>query len=91
MIGHIFADNIYRATRTRYTVGNAAIALYPAYGASDDYAAFVDVETAFTIELPGGGQYGFDLPAERIQSVMEETWIGFSNVFQFAGLTSWSN
>lgn len=90
-LGHFYADNIYRATRTRYEVGNAAIALYPAYGGSDDYAKSVGVEAAFTIELPGGGRYGFDMPPERLQSVLEETWIGFSHMFAYASGYSWKN
>lgn len=72
---------------TRYTVGNGAIELYPAYGASDDYAAFAGAELAATIELPGGGTYGFDLPAERIASVVQETWIGFEELFRFIAET----
>lgn len=90
-MGHIYADNILRATGTRYEVGNSAIALYPASGGSDDYAISVGVETAFTIELPGGGRYGFDMPADRLNSVLEETWIGFSHIFAYAGGRNWSN
>lgn len=90
-IGHIYADSILRATGTRYEVGNSAIALYPAYGGSDDYAISVGIETAFTFELTGGGRNGFDLPADRLQSVLEETWLGFTHVFAFAGGNRWSD
>lgn len=67
---------------TRYTVGNGAIELYPAYGASDDYGAFAGADLSATIELPGGGSYGFDLPADRIAAVVHETWIGFEALFE---------
>lgn len=29
---------------------------------------------AFTVELPGGGDEGFDIEAERIEEVLDETW-----------------
>jgi hypothetical protein len=29
---------------------------------------------AYTIELPGGGDFGFDLPVDRILPVATETW-----------------
>lgn len=34
------------------------------------------MELTFVIELPGGGNFGFDLPASRIGSVVNETWQG---------------
>jgi len=81
--GNRFADAIFAVNGTRYTVGNGAIELYPAFGASDDYAAEQGVDISTTIELPGGGSYGFDLPAERIYPVVEETWEGMKELFAF--------
>jgi len=81
--GRAFADAVYAVNGTRYTVGNGAFALYPAYGASDDYAASQGATISTTIELPGGGQYGFDLPPERISSVVQETWEGLEELFHF--------
>lgn len=75
-LGHDFANAIQNATGTTYTVGNSAILLYPAAGGSDDYAASIGVPLAYTLELPGGGDYGFDLPANRIQAVVAETMNG---------------
>jgi len=72
---------------TSYLVGNGAIALYPAFGASDDYAAAQGVDISVTIELPGGGTYGFDLPAERIIPVVEETMVGLEALFEFIAET----
>lgn len=57
------------------TVGNSAEILYTATGASDDYAAGAAGFTyAFTLELTGGGSYGFDLPASEISRVATETF-----------------
>lgn len=88
-LGHAYADAIFNATGTNYTVGNAAIELYPAYGGSDDYAYFLGVEASFTIELTGGGRYGFDLPANRLQAAVDETWLGFKNMLQYAASNAW--
>lgn len=70
-------------------MGNAAIELYPAYGGSDDYAYFFGVEASFTIELTGGGRNGFDLPANRLQAAVDETWLGFRNMMLHAAGHEW--
>lgn len=90
-IGHVFADAIFNATGTNYTVGNAAIVLNPEFGASDDYAASVGVQASFTFELTGGGEYGFDLPVEQLNEVITEAWIGFREVYAFAAAHDWNN
>lgn len=90
-IGRIFADAILESTGRNYTVGNAAIALYPAFGASDDYAASVGVETSYTFELPCGGPNRYDLPASQIYEVVTETWTGFSEILRFAATHEWSD
>lgn len=62
---------------TEYTVGSSATALYPAAGGSDDWCMGVaGVPLTYTIELPGGGYWGFDLPEEEIEGVCSETWAG---------------
>lgn len=58
--GRRFADAVYAVNGTSYTVGNGAIELYPAYGASDDYAASQDIDISTTIELPGNQILNFD-------------------------------
>ena len=82
-LGHIFANAVRNATGTEYDVGNSAILLYYVPGGSDDYAASEGVVAAFTIELPGGGSRGFDLPVERLLPVVQETWQGFSRMVDF--------
>lgn len=70
-------DAIYNYSQREYQVGNAAILLYPAAGASDDYAyAVADARIAITMELPSGGSRGFDPPPSDIKSYVEESWVG---------------
>lgn len=83
VVGNRFADAVRRVNGTEYTVGNAAIELYIGFGYSDDYSAFRGVDVSTTIELPGGGSYGFDIPANRIQSVVEETWLGLEEMLHY--------
>ena len=62
---------------TAYTVGSSTNVLYAAAGASDDWMkAIGGIDLSYTLELPGGGISGFDLPASRIIPVVEETWEG---------------
>lgn len=62
---------------TRYTIGSSTNVLYAAAGGSDDWVKGVGgVALSYTIELPGGGSFGFDLPASRIDAVVKETFEG---------------
>lgn len=90
-IGHIFREAILESTGRNYTVGNAATVLSPAYGASDDFSASVGVETSFTYALPGGGEFGFDLPVSQINGVVTEIWTGFRELLRFAATHEWSD
>jgi hypothetical protein len=46
-----------------------------AYGGTSDWVyGALDILVSFTIELPGGGIVGFDLPPEHILPVVTETW-----------------
>nr|CAD7411976.1 unnamed protein product [Timema cristinae] len=50
-----------------YTIGSSTNVLYAAAGGSDDWVkAIGGVDYAYTLELPGGGNSGFDLPASQI-------------------------
>lgn len=69
---------------TTYTVGGSTQVLYAAAGASDDWAmGGAGIDIVYTIELPGGGTYGFDLPAERIKDVAVETFEGFKVIADY--------
>ncbi|EFA09249.1 carboxypeptidase B [Tribolium castaneum] len=77
-LGHKVDDAISSVNGTRYTIGSSTQVLYAAAGASDDWAmGGAGIDIVYTIELPGGGNYGFDLPASRIKGVVAETFEGF--------------
>ncbi|GAB0095518.1 carboxypeptidase B [Sergentomyia squamirostris] len=83
-LGDTVADEIYRVHGRRYTVGNSAILLYPAAGASDDYAAAEhNIQLAYTVELTGGGSTGFDLPPDMILPVSIENLTGMRVYAQY--------
>ncbi|KAH8398787.1 hypothetical protein KR222_003919, partial [Zaprionus bogoriensis] len=75
-VGRAGADAIKAATGTVYSVGGSTALLYAAAGASDDYAYQAGFPISFTMELPAGGENGFDPPASDIDRVVKETWIG---------------
>ncbi|KAJ8970945.1 hypothetical protein NQ317_008292 [Molorchus minor] len=77
-VGELFNDAVVAVGGSNYTVGNSAQLLGTSAGCSDDYAlGGVGVNLAYTLELPGGGSGGFDLPAEDIQTVVEQAWSGW--------------
>jgi len=82
-VGNSFAEAIYNVNGTVYRVGNAAMMLYTAYGGGSDYAAYAAADLSATVELPGGGASGFDLPPDRIESVVQETWMGLEQVLHY--------
>lgn len=76
-ISQIGAEAIKNATGTRYTIGSSTNVLYAAAGGSDDYMFGVfDIPISITMELPGGGSSGFDLPAKSIDKTVKETATG---------------
>lgn len=76
-ISQIGAEAIRNATGTRYTIGSSTNVLYAAAGGSDDYMFGVfDIPISITMELPGGGSSGFDLPAKSIDKTVKETATG---------------
>ncbi|GJQ71040.1 hypothetical protein Trydic_g950 [Trypoxylus dichotomus] len=80
---------IYAVAGTRYTVGSSTNVLYAASGASDDWTfAVAGAPLSYTLELPGGGQNGFDLPASRILSVCQETWEGIRVFYDYVANNS---
>lgn len=76
-LGESVDDAIASLFGTRYEIGSSTNVLYAAAGGSDDWAKGVGgIELSYTIELPGGGSVGFDLPPSRITPVVQETWLG---------------
>jgi len=80
-LGQQAAAAIQRVHGTQYVVDNSAGGLYPAAGASDDYAKSVGIKFVYTIELrPKSGSNGFVVPANQIIPTAEETWAGMNVV-----------
>nr|XP_022916621.1 carboxypeptidase B-like [Onthophagus taurus] len=83
-LGERIADAIKSVKGTSYTVGNSAILLYPAAGCSDDWMKGAGgADLSYTLELPGGGSQGFDLPASRIYDVVIETFQGILAAYEY--------
>lgn len=55
-----------------YSVGPSGSLLYPAAGASDDWAKSIGIKYSYTVELRDKGRFGFVLPAYLIQSTAKE-------------------
>lgn len=75
-VGRAGGDAIQAFNGTVYQVGCSTALLYAAAGASDDYAFNAGFPISFTMELPAGGEYGFDPPASDIDRLVKETWVG---------------
>lgn len=57
----------------KYSVGPSGSLLYPASGASDDWAkGALGIKYTYTIELRDSGRHGFILPAEYIENTSQE-------------------
>lgn len=83
-LGKAVAESIKKVSGTNYTVGSSTNVLYAAAGGSDDWAkAVAGVELSYTIELPGGGLLGFDLPPWKILAVAKETWEGLKTFCKY--------
>lgn len=55
-----------------YAVGPSGALLYPAAGASDDWAKSLGIKYSYTVELRDKGRHGFVLPAHLIESTAKE-------------------
>ncbi|KAF4529349.1 hypothetical protein B566_EDAN017361, partial [Ephemera danica] len=68
---------------TDYKMGSTANVLYLAYGSTTDWTYVKQrITLAYTIELPGGGVFGFTIPSSRILPVCIETWEAYKVFFQ---------
>lgn len=56
----------------QYQVGASGTLLYPAAGASDDWAKSLGIKYSYTVELRDSGRYGFVLPASQIERTGQE-------------------
>jgi len=77
-VGLLWRDAIQAQTGKVYVVGNVAVVLGNAFGASDDHmAGGQNVDLVYTLELTGGGSTGFDFPESQIGSLVRETFHGY--------------
>ncbi|GLG99711.1 Carboxypeptidase B [Gryllus bimaculatus] len=64
-----------RAGGHDFTVGQTARVFYAAAGGSDDWVAAAGrVPLVYTVEMPRGGNWGFDLPPSAIQRTVSAFW-----------------
>lgn len=85
-VGQRWVDAISGATGKIYTLGNSADILYTANGASDDHAvAYANANLAYTLELTGGGNAGFDFPQDMLYNLAKETFLGFREFGLYIG------
>lgn len=60
-------------TGSKYQVGPSGTLLYPASGASDDWAkGDLNIKYTYTVEMRDAGRYGFILPANQIEPAGRE-------------------
>jgi Zinc carboxypeptidase len=84
-LGEAFSDAVEAYSGNTYRVGSSAQILYTSNGNAKDYAGGAHAaRISYTIELPGGGNAGFDIPAYRIYGVVTETFAGIKVFAQFA-------
>jgi hypothetical protein len=84
-ICQIFADTVNRITNFNlYTFGNSATQFYAASGVSDDFAVgVVDSEYSLVVELPYGGEFGYDFPEQDLFELVRETFEGIKAISVF--------
>ncbi|XP_012288601.2 carboxypeptidase B [Orussus abietinus] len=87
------AENAAKALKsvsgTHYVIGSSTNVLYAAAGGSDDWAMGVaGADVSYTIELPGGGIFGFNPPPNRILPVGIETFEAIKSIGSYVG-TRW--
>lgn len=83
-LGDRVNDAIYAVRGTNYTVGTARSILYATSGGSRDYAKAVGgIDLSYTIELPEGGDVGFNPDASEIVPVVTEIWEGIKIFYEY--------
>lgn len=63
---------MYAIDKQTYKVGPSGDLLYPAAGASDDWAKSIGIKYSYTVELRDSGRYGFVLPSRFILITAKE-------------------
>ncbi|KAL1501712.1 hypothetical protein ABEB36_006993 [Hypothenemus hampei] len=93
-VGELAAEAIESSStiNSNYTVANSAIFLYPAAGASDDWAVGeAEIKLSYTVELPNGdAPYYFMIPARQILPVVQETFQGVQAFHKYIEEEFWT-
>lgn len=81
-LGYRVAEAIRKINRTTYRVGvGARLLASPEFGTSSDYAfGAAKIPAAFTIKLPRGGETGYDVPEDKLDGILTETFVGFLEI-----------
>ncbi|XP_063788280.1 carboxypeptidase O-like [Pseudophryne corroboree] len=82
-VGLNAAAEITKLYGTQYDVGSTATILYSTSGTSQDWAADLGIDLAYTFELRDNGTYGFILPEEQIRPTCEETTAGILSIVDY--------
>lgn len=74
MIAYVFVplQHMKAVSGESYSVGPSGALLYPAAGASDDWAKSLGIKYTYTVELRDKGRHGFILPASSIENTSKE-------------------
>lgn len=83
----IYVDTLNRITKFEpYTLGHSASEFYLANGVSDDHViGEAESKMSIVVELPGGGNRGFDFPEEDLEDLVKETFEGLRNFGIYVG------
>ncbi|XP_063788279.1 carboxypeptidase O-like isoform X2 [Pseudophryne corroboree] len=82
-VGLNSATEITKLYGTQYDVGSSSTILYSTSGSSQDFAADLGIDLAYTFELRDNGTYGFILPEEQIRPTCEETTAGILSIVDY--------
>ncbi|KAB0796403.1 hypothetical protein PPYR_10464 [Photinus pyralis] len=80
-------EAIHKVNGNHYDVGNSPSVLKKTSGSSRDWVYGVaGIDLSYTLELPGGGTRGFDLPPDEILGVVEEIFAGIKIFHKYVQL-----
>lgn len=76
---------VRRETGARYLTGTFSNLQQPSDGTSMDYAVGVDnIPLAYTIFTPPSGEFGWDVPAWRINPIVDQVFNAVENLARYA-------
>lgn len=78
-------DNVRSQTGARFLTGSYSNLIQPTDGTSMDYAVGVDnIPLAYTLFTPPSGEFGWDVPAWRIQPVADQMFFAIERFARYA-------